>query len=231
MARPKSGYFVDGKPVPGVTTICGMLNKPALLGWGAKVCTELAWEAGRTGLDMPKWTELLYPVKDAAADAGTLCHELFEHRIRTGADPEQPPPTEIGAKAWNAYLNARHWLESSRLKVTAHEKPLVSAVWGFGGTPDALAESEDEARVYGAEWKTSAGIYPEMLVQHAAYRVLWREEEGINVEGLHLVRFSRDDGDFKHAFFDGGALDAGWEIFRRLLEIYPTLKDLEKRVK
>ena len=37
MSRPKAGYSVDGEPVPGTTTISGMLNKPALVAWAGKL--------------------------------------------------------------------------------------------------------------------------------------------------------------------------------------------------
>ena len=41
MARPKQGYHNDaGHRVPGVTTVLGVLNKPALVGWAGKLCTE-----------------------------------------------------------------------------------------------------------------------------------------------------------------------------------------------
>lgn|SRR5512139_18673 len=228
MARPKKGYATtDGRPVPGVTTICGLLNKAALVGWAGKTCTEAAWQLGREQQPMPKWTDLLYGTRDAAAEAGTLVHECFEARLR-GMDPPALPDTDVGRAAAQGFANACHWLESSSLSVEPYEKPIVSEVWHFGGTPDAVAIHGDEW--YLADWKTG-GLYAEHLIQMAAYRLLLEAQEGIPVRGVHLVRFHRDHGDFSHHFFSPDALDDGWEIFHRLLDIHPRLARLEKRVR
>lgn len=228
MARPRFGYHIDGEPVFGVTTICGMLNKPALVGWAGKLCTERAWRAGKAGDPLPKWTDILYGQRDDAASAGTLVHELFEAHLRKLPLPEVPE-TDVGRAALQGFENARNWLASSGMEIEPHERPLVSTQFRYGGTPDALAT--DGRRLYLADWKTSAAIYAEMVIQMAAYRQLLREVEGTEVHGVHLVRFSRDHGDFAHHFFGGDLLDTGWEVFVRLLAISPLLKEIEKRVK
>ncbi len=227
MARPRIGYSIDGEPVVGTTTVCGMLNKPALVGWAGKLCTDLAWRAGKAGEPMPKWNALLYDTRDAAADAGTLVHEAFEARLHNQPVPEFPD-TDIGKAAKQGFANALHWLESSGMKVESHERPLVSLAYRYGGTPDAIMRNNDVVSL--GDWKTG-GIYAEMILQMAAYRQLLAECEGIKAVGVHLVRFSREHGDFNHHFFGDDALDMGWEVFKRLLEIAPTLKALEKRVK
>jgi len=229
MARPRQGYFIDGEPVPGVTTLCGLLNKPALVGWAGKLCTEAAWRVGREGGDMPKWTELLYGTRDAAASAGTLVHELFDAYLRGHALPEIPD-TEVGAAARNGFENAKRWLDGSALEIEAYEKPLVSAAYRYGGTPDALAMSADGIIAL-CDWKTSAGVYAEMAVQMAAYRQLLREAADTVAHGVHLVRFSRDHADVTHHYFGDDVLDLGWDVFAGLLAAHGPLKQLEKRVK
>ena len=227
-ARPAGGYSTaDGRPVPGVTTICGMLNKPALVGWAGKTCTEAAWRIGRELLPMPKWTAILYPGRDKAAEAGTLVHELFESLLR-GLPLPEIPDTDVGRAAQQGYENAKHWVESSALSIEPYEQPLVCEDYGFGGTPDALAIKGDEW--YLADWKTG-GIYAEQIVQLSAYKHLLEKHEKVSIKGCHLVRFHRDHGDFAHHYFAEDALEMGWEVFRRLLEIHPMLAKLEKRVK
>ena len=228
MARPRQGYSTaDGRPVPGVTTILGLLGKPALVGWAGKTCTAAAWQLGRDGAPLPKWGDILYPSRDDAAAAGTLVHELFEAHLRH--QPLPPiPDSAIGAAARQGYDNAVHWLETSSLGVEPYEKPLVSEMCRFGGTPDALMIHGDA--FYLGDWKTG-GLYAEHVIQMAAYRQLLSEVEGVEVQGCHLVRFNREHGDFHHAYFALEALDQGWEVFRRLLEIKPLLDALEKRVK
>lgn len=227
MARPAKGYALDGEPVPGTTTVCGMLNKAALVGWAGKLCTEVAWRAGRAGEPLPHWAEVLYGTRDAAAAAGTLVHEAFEAHLHGRPIPVFPD-SAIGTQAQQGFANALHWLRSSGFSVEAHERPLVSRQYRYGGTPDLLLRTENTVTL--GDVKTGT-IYPEMLLQMAAYRQLLRECDGIDSQGVHLVRFHRDYGDFAHHFFADDALDLGWEVFRRLLEMHPTLKQLEQRVK
>lgn len=238
MARPKGGYTLkDGTPIPGTTTITGLLNKPALVGWAAKTVHTRAVEFGRrcfqAGCDgdlscpgLEDWHEIVYGARDAAADAGTQAHDMFEQFLRNGVMPVRLAG-DWSEEARQAYHNARHWLEASALQIEPFEQPLVSEYYEFGGTPDALAKLGDDW--YLADWKTG-GVYAEHLLQMAAYRVLIFEE-GRYCKGAHLVRFSREHGDFSHHYWAADALDQAWEIFEHLLDIYRPMKELEKRVK
>lgn len=230
MARPKIGYHAaDGLPVVGTTTAMGLLAKPALVGWAGKTCTEAAWMMGKAGDPLPKWTDILYGKRDAAADAGTLCHELAEAYVH-GVHLPEVPDTEIGQKAWQAFENFVHWLDASALTIVPHERPLVSEVYRYGGTPDATASMSGKA--YLVDYKTGSGaVYHDVVIQAGAYRQLIAEVENSALQGAHVIRFARDTGDFHHAFFASDALDAGWAIFQHLLAIYQPLKDLEKRVR
>ena len=228
MGRPKAGYDIDGEPIPGTTTVCGLLNKPALVGWAGKTCTDFAWRAGKAGEPMPKWNAVLYGQRDDAATAGTLVHDLFEAHLR-GTEPPPIPDNEIGTAARQGFANAKAWLEGSALLIESHERPLVSHQYRYGGTPDAIATNGDDIWLF--DWKTSKGVYAEMILQMAAYRQLLAECEDTAVAGVHLVRFSRDYADFAHYSFANDLIDQGWEVFRRLLEIYRPLKALEARVK
>ena len=63
-----------GELLPGVTTIIGQLDKPALVQW--------AWKLGKEGKD---WRE----ERDSAGDIGTLVHEavlnFFSSKEQYGA--------------------------------------------------------------------------------------------------------------------------------------------------
>lgn len=230
MARPKSGYHdKDGKPIPGVTTVNGLLAKPALVGWAGKLCTEEAWKIGRELKPMPRWTEILYGTRDAAAEAGTLVHECFETHLRKQPRPELPD-NDVGRAALQGFQNAVHWYEGSSLNIEPFEKPLVSETYKFGGTPDALAVHQSHDEWFLADWKTG-GLYADHAIQMGAYAQLLREVEGIHVKGCHLVRFHREHGDFAHHFLSEDALIQGWTIFCHLLAIRPDLTALEKRMR
>jgi hypothetical protein len=227
MARPRQGYVNSaGERIPGVTTIIGLLDKPALVGWAGKLCSEAGWRAAKAGEPIPKWNEVCYGIRDRAAQDGTAAHDLFERLLR-GEDVRRSESDTNGA--WKAFENARAWKDglSIQFEVWPHERPMVSEL-GFGGTPDAIARQGNMVAL--ADWKTG-GIYPEQLIQLAAYRRLLSECEGITVDGAHLVRFHREHGDFHHHHYADDALDMGWECFEALLRLWPELKLLKARVK
>jgi hypothetical protein len=105
--------------------------------------------------------------------------------------------------------------------------PLVSEVYQFGGTPDAIGRVNGELCLL--DWKTSNSVYSDYLLQLAAYRVLWEE---INPDrplmgGFHLLRFSKEHGDFAHHFYRD--LSEAWEMFAHHRAAYGLDAALRKR--
>ena len=237
MGRPRTGYELDGEPVPGTTTICGQLDKPALPLWGfkkgkeAKTCElGLCRHRPDDNGEVHHITSL-YSVTDEAKHAGTLAHEHFEKHL-SGNPPSQPAkPSKVEEDAWRAYDNAVLWLSDTNLAVEAYERPLVSRTYRYGGTPDAIGCNSRGDMVL-LDWKSGGGsLYPEHLLQMAAYRHLLLECEGMTIAGAHLVKFQRDSGGFAHFWLDAADLDLAWETFTHLLAIYPLMQRLKKRTK
>lgn len=218
MPTPKKGYFLaDGSQVPGTTTVLGRFKESgALLRW--------AWAEGKAGRE-------LYENRDKAADIGTAAHAMVEARIN-GEDPEARDELagldETGRnKARNAFRMYEQWASMSNLKILHQEIPLVSEVYRFGGTPDAIGLVNGELCL--VDWKTSNGVYSDYLLQLAAYRILWEEHHPDQplTGGFHLCRFSKDFGDFAHHYYD--ELDKAREMFIHLRAAYEYDKELKKR--
>ena len=215
MARPYAGYEIDGEKVPGVTTILSRFkDSGGLIYW--------AWDQGRQGKDFRE-------TKQAAADAGTVAHDMVEHDIygqrfnETGIDPS------ILQAARGAYAAYKEWKAQTQLEVAESEISLLSRRYGFGGTLDALFIRR---RLALADWKTSKSVYTDYLLQLGAYAILWDENypnrpiEG----GFHLLRFSKQDSpdtpvSFSHHYWS--QLDVAKQQFLLLLEAYR----LDRRVK
>src|SRR5271156_5885395 len=124
--RPSSYKTADGKRVPGVTTILGKFKDAGgLIHW--------AWECGRDGKDYRE-------MRDAAASAGSIAHGWIDGGIhqRVMADPPPDIAPDIVAKALVGYAAFRSWRDSMRLVVTDTETALVSEMYRFGGTYDAI---------------------------------------------------------------------------------------------
>lgn len=221
MPTPRKGYDIDGEKVPSTTTICGQLDKPALVHW--------AFQQGR--LAERGEIKSLYDTRDAAKDSGTIAHELFEQHL-LGNIPDRPfGLDEVAEAGWRAYDNAVLWLSDTRLEVQAHEQPLVSRTHRYGGTPDAVGTNSRGDWVL-LDWKSGgSGLYPEHLLQMAAYARLLEECEDKKVVGAHLVKFQRESGGFAHFWLDADDLTLAWDAFHLLLQLHPFVQKLKKRTK
>ena len=193
--------LADGTKVPSVTTVLGILAKPALIHW--------AWKLGTEGLDYRK-------VREQAASIGTLAHYLIMCDLK-GEKPDTTTYTaeQIG-KAETSYLAWLEWVQDKRLRGVAVERPLVSETYRYGGTLDWVVSSP-AGGLWLVDFKTGSGIYPEMRYQIAAYRNLWQEQQGV-IEQACIVRLDRETGAFEHHSL--GNLDEEFAIFLHALSIY-----------
>jgi len=218
--HPKKGYHLkNGTRVPGTTTIIGRFKDASgLLYWACE--QGKAIERGEISS--------LYDKRDAAADAGTLAHSLVEAHINKEPLPIIPD-TDIGKQAQQGYENYLRWAEDNRIKVISQEMEMVSEEYLFGGCPDAMGIDSREMLCI-LDWKTSNGVYPDYLIQIAAYRQLWEENHPDQpvTGGFHLLRFSKEHADFAHHYW--AELDTAWEQFKLFRAAYDNDKLLKKRI-
>lgn len=201
----------DNVRVPNVTTVLGILNKPALLDW--------AWKMGLEGQDYKL-------VRDNAATIGTIAHYLILCHLK-GTIPEldQYSKEDID-KAENSLLSYFEWEKGHTIKPILVEAALVSDKYCFGGTIDCYAEIDGSPGLI--DHKTGKGIYDEMLYQLSAYRQLL-EEHGYPVDNCRILRIGRtEDENFEERFVGNGKLSTGWEIFKSCLDIYRNQKIMGK---
>lgn len=228
MPHPTSGYRLqDGTRVPGTTTIIGRFKESGGLLWWA--CQQ-----GQANPDLPV-RDALYGARDLAADIGTRVHNAVEAHVKGRPIPDLADMTpESAAKVQSGYDAYLQWERMTRLKITHQEVQLVCPEYKFGGTPDAIGEIDGEPCLL--DWKTSKSVYPDMLVQLAAYGWLCgyglqQEHEyqplGIQVKGFHLCKFSKEHGDFSHHYYPD--LSEAWEQFKRFRLCFDTDKVLKAR--
>ncbi len=218
MATPKAGYrLASGERIPGTTTVIGRFKDAGgLLFW--------AFQQGKEG------KATLYEESGKAADIGTAAHRMVElHNL--GGSPESvldafPGDRDKVLSAYTAYLD---WERMTKVKIISgyQEVQLVSETHKFGGTPDAIGEIEGKLVLL--DWKTSNGVYVDHLIQLAAYRQLWNEcrPDTPLTGGSHLLRFSKEHGDFAHHHFPD--LSDAWRQFVLFREAYDIDKQLKKR--
>jgi hypothetical protein len=217
MPHPAQGYKINGSRVPGVTTIIGRFkDSGTLLHWAFK--QGKAAERGEINS--------LYDKRDEAAEAGTLAHEMVEAHIR-GERKEFTATENIAKQAHAAFDAYLAWESMTKLKIIEQEMQLVSKKYLFGGTPDAIGYINEELCL--VDWKTSNGVYTDYLIQLAAYKYLWEENNPDRplTGGFHLCRFAKSHGDFAHHYYPN--LDEAWEQFKLFRKAYDIDKELKKR--
>jgi len=215
MPTAKGGYYTKaGERVPSVTTIISRFKESgALMNW--------AWRMGQEGKDYRE-------ERDAAANAGTLAHAMVEAWVRGIQADLAGYDADTIAKASRAFSAFEEWARQTQLKITHPETALVSERYRYGGTLDGMIVSGKLAL---GDVKTSNALYHDYLMQLAAYGVLWEENfpDQPITGGYHILRFSKDDGDFEHRWF--GDLSDAREMFLLLRQAYDLDAKLKKRIR
>lgn len=153
-----------GELVPSVTNIIGVLNKPALPRWAAKVVAEQA-AAMKHSLRNLEDAEIVDLLKGApwrssgrAADRGTTIHAYLECRM-LGIDPP-----EISGEAARYRKSADAWLDEWKPEVVATEQTVFGP--DYAGTGDLWCTRDGDLAV--VDFKSSKAIYAEAALQLAA---------------------------------------------------------------
>lgn len=203
-----------GKRIPSVTTVISRFKESgALIHW--------AWDLGKQGVDYRQ-------VRDDAADAGTLAHAMVEATIRgTDFPMEKDHDAEKWRKATNAFEAFQEWQQQTQLQPADTEVPMTCECHQVGGTLDTILV---QGKLGLGDWKTSNGVYPEYMIQLAAYRHLWAVNypDRPLTGGSHLLRFSKSGGDFTHHFW--ADLSEAWDAFVHMRALYDIMTDLKGRV-
>lgn len=201
-------YTTDGVLVPGVTTVLGVMNKPALVKW--------ANELGLRGVDSTKYV-------DALARIGSLIHYLVECDC-LGEDPDLSDytPNELEA----AKVGYRKWIEwksQHEVEVLGNELELVSSEHLYGGKCDIYARVDGVLTLL--DIKTSKACYSEQRTQVVAYGPLLREN-GKPVDAYRIIRIGRNENEgFEDVHV--GAVDAHWAVFKACLALYQAQRNLK----
>lgn len=186
-----------------VTTLLGVLDKPALLYWASE---QTAKEAVRIAKTLParlaedgeeatvKWLRdaRFRRPKDVLSDAdfGTGIHALAEEYALTGIKPTPTADTFPGADltlAQQCLDQFDRWLHEFQPTYLATEVTVYNATYGYAGTCDGFLSIGGVPLII--DYKSSkksrdakgnpTGLYPEVSAQLAAYRhgevaAVWR---------------------------------------------------------
>lgn len=171
----KHEYWHNGiGPVPSVTTILGIVDKPAVGIFKAKEAARAILRKRDEGpLDPEKEEEWIKwalkeadKARDTAADLGSSVHLLAE---LVGANESHPTGFEVGSDTF-PYIEAyRRFLDRYGASNIVSSEHMVWSLNGYAGTYDFLMMIDGE--LWLIDIKTSGkGPYPEWALQLAGYR-------------------------------------------------------------
>jgi hypothetical protein len=233
MPTPRLGYkAADGKKIPSVTTILKIKDPGALINWAYRTGREHGVLEGQ-GQPAPSG---LYEGSDILA-IGTCVHSMCEAWVK-GDEPmlvlekalEEETVNDkatFRAQAASAYSAFEFWCKGTQLEIVDCEVQVISETHRYGGTLDFIGKLNGKLVL--GDFKTSNGVWPEYLCQLAAYAKAYEETTGNKIDGgYHLLRFSKENGDFGHHFYPSLDDDA-WPAFLHLRALYDLNEKLKKR--
>lgn len=170
-------YRLDGQRVPGVTTILGILDKPAIPKWAARVVAEYVADntdalehlrAMGRGPMVDALRSLPWQRRDEAADRGTTIHD-FAERIVNGEDVEIDDNDPLLPVVENAIAFMEDW----QIEPVLVEQSVASREHQWAGRLDLGARyvrPDTGHRGLGIfDWKSGKALYPEYAWQLNAY--------------------------------------------------------------
>lgn len=212
-------YVLDGKPLTGVTTILGIIAKPALIQWSAdEAVKHLGWfnekytdKEAALKLLADKWKEIqgleaeaFYALlceartqhakrKTAAGAIGTDVHAWIEQQVKNAIanNNGKLENASIPEDIQKIAVGFVTWAQTNNITFLESEKRLYSREHWYAGTCDLLFLKD--GKKYVGDIKTSSGIYGrEFFFQMAGYQIALEEQGEKDIFGSTIIRCGKD---------------------------------------
>lgn len=248
--RGGSRWYVDPKTAikyPGVTSIVGMLPKPFLVWWAARMAAETAVEnlAAVTAIAKSDPTGAIDYLKNAharytkaRAKVGSEAHDLFERMIRGEAIGRVHPDLEPYRVLFAEFLDvvrpvlvrAEDIAWSDTFEYAGSFDAILRVQLGVDGKPDHV---NGEWHTLIVDWKTSKSTYPDVALQMSAYahadKIIAPDgtaEDMPEFDGAAVLHITPDAWEFLPVRIEGEV----FEVFLTLRKVFKWDRDLSKRV-
>jgi hypothetical protein len=222
-------YTYGDKKVKSVTGILGIISKPFLVPWAAKITTEKMAELLKPGVsyDEIQIKEMLetskkahYNAKVNAGDIGTLVHNYLSDVIL-----KKHPGALVHQEANNAAQRFMDWVATEDVEFLLSEQVVFSKKYNFCGTLDFVCRIGDKLML--GDIKTSNQISKvEYGAQMAAYTIARQEEfPDERYDGAILIRVGKKDAEFEAWQIDD--VEPYKKIFLNCLELQNSIYEVE----
>ena len=226
-------YKLDGAWVPGVTTIIGVLDKPALPKWAARSVAEYVAD-NRDGVEhlfgmgrgpmVSALKEVPWQKRDSAGARGNLLHDYAEQILNGEA-------VDVPDEHVDVMQSAMDFLRDWQIRPLLVEAPVASREHKWAGTLDIIAEyTRPDTGASGTaifDWKSGKALYAEYAWQlnayaHAEFTGLRGDEKPLPATDAAFGVQIRSDG------YDVAPFAFGPDIYAEFTTIRATY-DIAKR--
>lgn len=214
----------SGIKVPGVTTVLGVLNKPALLDWAAKEERKGVMDCMLNKKILPE-KHFYTTLRDTAASIGTICHFMCECHLKGMQADLSDFPVDQVKLAENGFIKFLQFWDNSGFKVMTTEQALVHDALEYGGTIDIICMDNDGKNVL-LDLKTSKSIYPEYWSQVSAYREMWNFNSVNRISRCIIIRIGKDEANDLEVI-EKNELDSHYNLFLGSLMCYKAQKEIK----
>lgn len=218
-------YTLDGKPLSGVTTVLGVIAKPALIQWAADMACEYIrgiFADPENEVDMDevlKEARLAHRKKKEKAGAqGTDTHALIEEVVKQAIAKDGYITVASGDNP--AVASFVNWAITNNIKFIESEKRMYSRDWWLAGTCDLVFEQDGKR--YVGDIKTMKKIWDRVpYLQMAAYMKMLKETDTNEYHGTCIINISKETNQVETAYsydFEGDikAFEATLTLYRAL---------------
>lgn len=198
--KERHEYLIDGKRATGVTTIIGVLAKPALINWAAKEAANYFLAAVNKLASAPISTEILEGIheqaivahnkkKEAAGTHGTDAHALVELYVNECISKYNGEPYEhVEISPIKPFVD---WAVANVGTFLFAERQMFDAALFIAGTADFGCILKTGQKLIG-DFKTSSGVYGiDYFLQCAGYKLLAESEGDKGYDGCVIVRLGK----------------------------------------
>ena len=229
-------YFVNRKRKMGVTTVTGVIDKSRQLIWWATGVMkdhlkELIDSQREISIADVEYAQRLHMQKKKdAADLGTLVHAWAESYINALVADRKDIPLPDDERVLNGVLAFLKWVKDQKVEFVASEQVVYSLKHEYVGTLDCIFTmgKEDHKVLHIGDFKTSSGVYDEMIFQVTAYEEAEKEESGKEYGDKYILRFDKKTGEFDAHRISAKDHAKDFEAFVGLLIAKKRLLELEE---
>jgi hypothetical protein len=241
-------YDMQGKNFPSVTSILGIIDKPALKQWSVKMALNSIIDqlfqvktnplTGDVMFNAEQDKQIIDQIKDnakkapdnaaqAAAQLGTDAHNAIDALVQGKPIPDNLIHSNV---VQNVVAAFRQWQTDTSITIDRRgDTRVFSEIYGFAGAMDAFGWDKNGSLVV-IDFKTSNHIFPPLKLQVVAYAKAFEEMQGgkVPVKRCVVVRFDKFKPEYEMMIVEEEEMESCYNAFKAALYLWNWVENAKK---